>query len=578
MFSLSNVSKSYHAESLFESLSFQMQKKMHLGCVGRNGTGKTTIFRLLMQKETPDKGDIAIAKGYSFGWLEQHIHFTEKTVLEEAIKGSHLPGERLYEAEKILCGLGFSKEGLKEHPSTFSGGFHLRLNLAKVLIKDPDCLLLDEPTNYLDIISIRWLERFLQRWPKEFIVISHDRSFLNKVCTHMMGLHRKKIHFIKGSVNDLYEKIYAEEKIYEKTRVKIEKKKEHLTSFIERFGAKASKAKQAQSKMKAIGKLDSLDRLSDLEDLFFRFQEAPFSGRLLLQADELSFAYDNPLISHFSLEVEKGDKIAIIGKNARGKSTLLRLLIKDLIPDSGRVEHKKNLAFGYFGQTHIDLLNSEHTIEQEIANENPDLSITEIRGICGLMLFSQDLATKKIKMLSGGERSRVLLGKIIATPCNLLLLDEPTHHLDMESIAALVQAIETSTQSLIMVTHDEGILNKISFNKIIYCQDQKQKIFLGGYEEFLKKVGFEEEGPVQTKKLPKIDHRERSKLKKKIDRLEKEIENQEAKVHDIEKMLSVAAATQDLLQLDHLSKEYDEEKNSLEIKYQELEKLYIEYD
>lgn len=580
MFSLSNITKIYHAEALFEGLNLQMQKRMHLGFVGRNGTGKTTIFRLLMQKESPDKGEITMPKGYQLGWLEQHIQFTEDSVLKEAIKGANLPSDRLYEAEKILCGLGFSKEGLQAHPSTFSGGFHLRLNLAKVLIKDPDCLLLDEPTNYLDIISIRWLERFLQRWAKEFIIISHDQSFLNKVCSHMMGLHRKKLHFVNGTTEDLYEKIFEEEKIYEKSRLKIEKKKEHLISFVERFGAKATKAKQAQSRLKSLGKMENLEKLSRMEELSFKFQEAPFYGRIQLLASNVCFSYDKPLISDFSLEVEKGEKIAIIGKNARGKSTLLRLLIKDLIPKSGEVEHKKNLSIGYFGQTHIDRLDNERSIEEEIWAENSNLSITEVRSLCGLMLFSQDLAKKKIKMLSGGERSRVLLGKIIAKPSNLLVLDEPTHHLDMESISSLICAIENSSHSLIMVTHDEEILKEISFTKIVYCHDQGQTQFLGSYEEFLEKVGFEEEkiSAKKNKKSSKKDHKELSIIKKKIEKLEREIENQEDKINDIEHLLSTASQHQDFAQLETLTKDYDQEKISLDKKYLELEQLYKEYE
>lgn len=573
MFCLKDITKSYHAEPLFEGLNFQMQKKMHLGFIGRNGTGKTTLFRLLTKKETAEEGSILLPKNYQFGVLEQHVQFSEDTVLKEGIKGSSIDSNRSHEAEKILCGLGFSKEDLQKHPSTFSGGFHLRLNLAKSLIKDPDCLLLDEPTNYLDIVSIRWLERFLQKWPKEFVIISHDRSFLNTVCTHMIGLHRKKLFSVKGTAEDLYEKIFEEEKIYEKSREKIDKKKEHLTKYIERFGAKSSKAKQAQSRKKAIDKMESVEKLSELENLSFKFHEAPFHGRILLQVEGVFFSYDKPLIQDFSFEVEKKERVAIIGKNARGKSTLLRLLIQDLIPNKGKIIHKTNLALGYFGQTHIDTLESKNSIEEEVSSANRTLSITEVRSICGLLLFSQDRAKKKIEVLSGGERSRVLLAKIIAKPCNLLLLDEPTHHLDIESIDALVHAINSSSQSIIMVTHDENILKKINFTKIIYCHNQGQTTFLGSYEEFLETIGFNEEKIDKKAKKVKLKPKS-STLQKDIKKLEKEIETLEADTEKLEKELSDASVKQDFSKISHLSSEYEKKKKEIEEGFSKLETLY----
>jgi len=581
MFSLNNISKSYLANSLFEDLSFSMQKKMHVGLIGRNGTGKSTLFRLLMGVEEADSGTISFPKGYKVGWLEQHVHFTEKTVLKEAIKGSGLPEERFYEAERILCGLGFSEEDLEKEPSTFSGGYHLRLNLAKALIKDPDCLLLDEPTNYLDIVSIRFLERFLAKFPKEFIIISHDQSFLDRVCTHTMALHRKKLHFTKGSCKDLYEKINEEEKVYEKTREKLEKKKEHMKSYVERFGAKATKAKQAQSRLKQINKMELGQKLSDIETLEFSFQESPFYGRLMLEAKNLTFSYDKPLIENFSLEVEKGERIAIIGKNARGKSTLLRLFIEDLLPKEGSVTHKKNLELGYFGQTHIERLDTSKTIEQEIAEANPKLQFTDVKKICGVMMFSQDLSTKKIDKLSGGERSRVLLGKIIAKPTNLLILDEPTHHLDMESISALVYAVNNSNHSLIMVTHDENILRQIPFTKIVYCHDKGQTHFLGNYDEFLEKVGFEEEKNLKKQKKENssfVDSKKRSLLKRKIQKAEQTLEKKENELKKLEEKLVEVSSGSDLNEIDIATKNYNDLKEKIDLLYEELGHMYTELD
>src|SRR3990167_2134780 len=249
MIQLDSISLAYSGEALLDEVSFSVGKKERCGLVGRNGSGKSTLFRILMGKEHIDKGNINIAKGYKIGWLEQHIHFTAPTVVEEAALG--LPVDEqgdIYKAEKLLSGLGFDEEMFEKSPLDLSGGFQLRLNLAKVILSEPDCLLLDEPTNYLDILSTRFLVKLLKRWPGELIVISHDREFMDSITTHTLGIVRKKVRKIEGSSIDFYNQIAAEEAIHEKTRVNLDKKKAHAQAFIERFGAKATKAKQAQSK------------------------------------------------------------------------------------------------------------------------------------------------------------------------------------------------------------------------------------------------------------------------------------------------------------------------------------------
>jgi ATP-binding cassette subfamily F protein 3 len=404
--------------------------------------------------------------------------------------------ECLYKAESILFGLGFKEEDLVRSPEEFSGGYQLRLHLAKVLVGEPDCLLLDEPTNYLDIISIRWFTKFLMEWKGELILISHDREFLDSVSTHTMGIHRQQILKVKGDTIHFFEQVMQKEEIHEKTRLNLEKKREHLQGFIERFGAKASKATQAQSKQKMLSRIPVLENLKNLYQLDFQFNEASFPGRKMLDAHDVSFSYDtaseDALINHFSLVVEKGERIAIIGKNGRGKSTILRLLAGELEPNrgSGTVKRSDNLSIGYFGQTNIDRLHPRHTIEEEISSANPKLNLTQVKGICGLMMFSGDKSSKTHSVLSGGEKSRVLLGKIIATPCNLLLLDEPTHHLDMESIEALIDAIEDFQGAVIIVTHSELILKRMGLDKIVICHEGRQEMHLGTYEEFLDKDGW----------------------------------------------------------------------------------------
>lgn len=497
MIQVDGLSLAYHGEPLFEEASFSLQPRERCALVGRNGSGKSSLFRLLIGQETPDKGTIAKRKNYTIGTLNQHIVFTRPTLIEEAALGLR-PEEKdcLYKAETILFGLGFKDEDLDRSPQEFSGGYQLRLHLAKVLVGEPDCLLLDEPTNYLDIVSIRWFTKFLKEWQGEFILISHDREFLDSVSTHTMGIHRQKVSKVKGNTIDFFEQIMQREEIHEKTRLNLEKKREHLQGFIDRFGAKASKATQAQSKQKLLSRIPVLENLKNLYHLDFQFNEAHFAGKKMLDAHEVSFSYrpssEQPLIEKFSLSVEKGERIAIIGKNGRGKSTILRLLAGELDPNNGSTKRSENLSIGYFGQTNIDRLHPKHTVEEEISIANPKLNRTQIKGICGLMMFSGDKSNKLNSVLSGGEKSRVLLGKIVATPCNLLLLDEPTHHLDMESIEALIDAIEDFQGTVIMVTHSELILKRMVLDKIVVCHQGRQELHLGTYEDFLNKNGWHE--------------------------------------------------------------------------------------
>lgn len=492
MIQVDNLSLAYNGEFLFDDASFSIQPGERLAFVGRNGAGKSSLFRLLTGKEAPDSGTITKRKGYTIGTLNQHIVFTRDTLVEEAALGLR-PEEAdcIYKAETLLFGLGFTEQDLDKNPNDFSGGYQLRLQLAKVLVGEPDCLLLDEPTNYLDIVSIRWFSEFLNDWPGEFVIISHDREFLDSVSTHTMGIHRKKVTKVKGNTIQFFEQLMQREELYEKTRLGLEKKREHLQGFIERFGAKASKATQAASKQKALNRIPVLENLKNLYELDFQFNEAPFYSETMLDATDISFSYDTkPLINNFSLTIEKGDRIAFIGKNGRGKSTLLRLLSQELPINSGTIKRSENLAYGYFGQTNIDRLHPKHTIEQEIASANPKLAYTQVKGICGLMMFSGDKSTKTNSVLSGGEKSRVLLGKIIATRCNCLLLDEPTHHLDMESIEALIDAIEDFDGAVVMVTHSELILKRMALDKIVICHEGSQELFLGTYEDFLYKKGW----------------------------------------------------------------------------------------
>jgi len=498
MLKVSGLEKSYGSQVIFDNVSFVMNPGERIGLVGRNGHGKTTLFRMILGEEEPDAGVISVPNYYTIGHLSQHIHFTEDTVLKEGCLSLPVSEDGIdesYKVETILMGLGFTVDDFNRNPQEFSGGYQVRLNLAKVLVSEPNLLLLDEPTNYLDIVSVRWLTRFLRAWRDEMIIITHDRDFMDSVTTHTMGIHRCKMKKIAGPTQKLYQQIAQEEEIHEKTRIGDEKKSAEVEEFINRFRAKASKAKAVQSRVKALEKMEKLDKLADIRSLDFSFKSAPFSGKWLMSANDISFSYNQgeaPLFHGLNIAVGKNDRIAVIGKNGKGKTTLLNLLAGEMQPQTGMVQHNQNLSIAYFGQTNINRLTPQKTVEMEIMDTHPDCNRGVARKICGIMMFDGDKALKKISVLSGGEKSRVLLGKLLVSPANLLLLDEPTNHLDMDSFDSLVEAIDAFDGGVIIVTHSELILNNIATRLIVF-DGGKVELFEGTYQEFLDRVGWENE-------------------------------------------------------------------------------------
>ena len=506
MIQANNLEKAYGRQVIFDDVSFTINPGERVGLVGRNGHGKTTLFRMILNEEHPDSGAIRIPNHYRIGHLSQHLKFTEQTVLQEAclsIPKAEDGRDESYKVKAILSGLGFAADDLELNPAALSGGFQVRLNLAKVLVSEPNLLLLDEPTNYLDIVSIRWLIQFLRNWKNELIIITHDRSFMDSVTTHTMGIHRLKIKKIEGPTEKLYQQILQEEEIYEKTRTNDAKKRKEVEEFINRFRVQANKAKAVQSRIKALGKKEKLDKLSEIKSLDFEFNSRTFTGKRLLEAQDVTFAFgpeSAPLIKDFSISIEKNDRIAIIGKNGKGKSTLLNLLSRELHPRSGTVRHHPDLHLAYFGQTNINRLNQSKTVEEEIMDAHPDHSRGAARKICGAMMFEGDHALKKISVLSGGEKSRVLLGKLLVKPSNMLMLDEPTNHLDMESIDSLIEAIEVFKGAVMIVTHSEMVLHAVARKLIVFDNDEV-KVFDGTYQDFLDRVGWKNEGDVAPSSL-----------------------------------------------------------------------------
>ncbi|WP_127716781.1 ABC-F family ATP-binding cassette domain-containing protein [Halobacteriovorax sp. HLS] len=497
MIQLNDISKHFGLQVLFEELNLLVGKRERIGFVGRNGAGKSTLFKIILGEIELDSGEVIIPKGYKIGALDQHIHFTKPTVLEECCQV--LSEEEQYDwwkAERILFGLGFSEEDLEKDPASFSGGYQVRINLTKALVQNPNLLLLDEPTNYLDIVSLRWLRGFLTSFKGEVLLITHDRDFMDSVTTHTAGLSRKRLSKYKGNTTKFYEQLSIADEMYEQTRLNQEKKKKELQGFVDRFGAKASKATQAQSRAKQIEKMGTIEKLDSENNLGFTFHYKECPGKVVLEADNLSFSYSSKqedcLFENLSLNIGRHDRIGIIGKNGKGKSTLLNVIAGELTPNTGAIKSHPSLSMGHFGQTNIERLDEGNTIITEISQSNHDLSIGQVRKICGTMMFTDDLAKKKVSVLSGGEKSRVMLGKILARKSNLLLLDEPTNHLDMESIETLSEEIVNFPGAVVLVTHSELLLRS-SVNKLIIFHKNRAEFFDGTYDEFLEKIGWENE-------------------------------------------------------------------------------------
>lgn len=509
MLQISQLQKSYGSRILFSEVSFSLSKRERVGLVGRNGCGKSTLFKIILESETADSGDVHVPKGYRIGALDQHIHFTETSVIKEACTA--LPDDQKleeYRAEALLFGLGFEDSDMNRSPLDFSGGFQLRINLVKALLQEPDLLLLDEPTNYLDIVSLQWLRGFLKTFPGEVLLITHDRLFMDSVTTHTMGIHRGALRKIKGSTPKYYTQLAEAEEIHEKTRANTEKKIKEMQQFVDRFRAKNTKAKQAQSKLKKIEKLSGLEKLMSEAQLGFRFNFKPSPAKTLATINDLSFGYDpkTPLFQGLNFEIKPDERIGIIGKNGYGKTTLLNVLSGQLT-GTGMISTHPDTQIGYYQQTNRKRLSPQLTVAEEIGSENPNLSISQVRAICGSMMFSGDDADKKISVLSGGEQGRVLLGKVIAKECNLLLLDEPTNHLDMESIQVMAEEISEFPGGVLFVTHDEELLHRIA-NKLIVFKNGQAQLFLGSYQEFLEKEGWGETLKKTSTAKNKIDRKE----------------------------------------------------------------------
>ncbi|HEX5716081.1 MAG TPA: ATP-binding cassette domain-containing protein [Thermoanaerobaculia bacterium] len=527
MIAVSDLGKSFGQQTLFEGVSLQFNPGNKYGLVGANGSGKSTFLRMLTGDELPSEGTINMPKRLKLGVLKQdHFRYEHMPILEVAMMGNHEVWEAMMEKERllenadtefdaeryadvedlilrhdgytlesrageILEGLGIPTELHRNPLSTLSGGFKLRVLLAQVLAADPDALLLDEPTNHLDILSIRWLEKFLMDYKGTAVVISHDHRFLDNICTHIVDVDYETIILYPGNYT-----AFMEAKVGNRDRkeAEIEKRETEIArhkEFVDRFRAKATKARQAQSKMKMMEKI-VIERLPQSSRRYptFKFKQVRPSGRQALELEGISKSYgDNQVLKDVTLRVERGDRIAIIGPNGIGKSTLLKIAVGEVEADAGRIEWGYETYPGYFSQDHNEVpKGSKQTVEAWLWEAVPGQPIGFVRGNLGMVLFSGDDVKKPLGGLSGGEAARLVFCKLSVTKPNVLILDEPTNHLDLEAIEALVEGLREYDGTLIFVSHDRWFVQQLA-NRILEISPKGIQDFRGTYEEYLERLG-----------------------------------------------------------------------------------------
>lgn len=630
---LQELHLSFGEREILKDISFNMNEKTRACLCGANGSGKSTLLKALTGLITPDSISLSITKDCRFSYLEQsdvvlkdkdiysiteegYSRFNptieeierlenkkdenESEAMKTAERLSYLHDilsesgyyERKTRIETILLGLGFSTKDFRRSSSEFSGGYQMRVALARVLVENPDFLFLDEPTNYLDIEALTWLENYLKGFPGGLMIVSHDQDFLDRLVNEVYELFQGKLTRYQGNYSKYL--VVREEEIeaLKKEAKRQQERREKTEEFIERFRYKATKAKQVQSRIKALDKEELIEIPGHLKKLHFSFPPSPHSANIVLRVDSLSKSYgDNVIYSYFSFIVKKGERIAITGRNGKGKSTLLRILAKRDDNFTGTVSYGEGVVMGYYAQEAETTLNGENNLIEELESVSTLSDEPRLRSLLGSFLFSNDDVFKTVKVLSGGEKSRLALLKILIHPSNLLLLDEPTNHLDINSKDMLLEALKKYDGTVVFVSHDKHFIKNLA-TRILYISDNGPIFFDGDYDYFERKLE-EKEAQWALKEIgnkAKENERRQEKedtyslmkakknriniLKREMDKIGKELEGVEKKIKELEKETEKEEIYSFVEKINAVLKE----KKELEKERESLEELWLKME
>ena len=626
MLNIHNLSVSFSGEYLFKEISFKLISGDRVGLIGKNGAGKSTLLKLLSKETEMDSGSIAYEKDLKIGFLKQDIDFDKgRTVLEEAYQAfseikileerqneinTQLSERTDYESdsylelindlsdvndryeliggynyqgqtEKILQGLGFKRDDFHKSTDTFSGGWRMRIELAKLLLQSNDLLLLDEPTNHLDIESIIWLENFLKSFLGAVVIVSHDKMFLNNVTNRTIDISLGRIY----DFNKPYSKYLVLREEIKSQQISAQKNQEkhiqHTEKLIQKFKAKASKASMAQSLMKKIEKIDRIEVDQDDNSVMkLNFNISINPGKVVAEIENLSKSYDdNNVLSNVNLLIERKSKIAFVGQNGQGKSTLAKIMVGELTPSSGNSKLGHNVQIGYFAQNQAEYLDGSKTVLQTMIDSANETNRSKVRDVLGSFLFKGDDVEKYVRVLSGGERNRLALAKLLLQPFNVLVMDEPTNHLDIKSKSVLKQALVKFDGTLILVSHDRDFLQDLT-NKVYEFKSHNIKEYLGDIDFYLNQRKIEDFREIEkkdkvviVKKNKNIGNSNERELKKKISNIESKISRLENEISIIDKDLE--EDYEKTISRDNFFSNYEKKKSDLDSLMKKWEKLSL---